>query len=673
MRRHGIALVSLHLRRLAAASVLLALPLLGQKETSDQTSAKAAAVQNATGSPVPSSESALTGFIDLGYRWRSDVAGSMDTYRSLVNLGEGPKVLGSEFTITGGKGAPLDTVHVRAYSWGDEPYATLHVDAFKARVYDFRADYRDLAYFNFVPSYADPLLSRGIVLNEQAFDQRRHISGITLDLRPGSHIIPYFGFDRTAASGSGVTTFASDANEYPVPLRSNDSTSLYRGGVRVELSRFFASVEEGGTVYQNNQNLFNTAPNNGNITAPVLGQKLTLGDMAAAYGIRGSSAYTVAQFTSQAVSWLDLYGQFRYSRPNTDVNFEQYAAGNFLLRSDALFYTGQQYLVTSAARLPHTSGSFGAEVRPFRRVRIMESWLTDRLDHTGSSNQLLATTGPANQYTSLLLSTLGSSYSQNEMNVIVDVTPKVVLRGGYRYVWGDASQAILPPAGLASVDHGTLRRHVGIGGVTYRPTRKLTLTADAEAASSGGVYFRTSLYDYQKVRGQARYQLSNSLNFAADVTTLANQNPAAGLNYDSFSHFESLSLFWSPRNGRYWTLQGAYTHSALRSDISFVEPQTFAPSLSRYRENGHTASGLITINPWRPDRHAPKISAGGAFYESAGSRPTSYFQPLAKVFVPLGRNAALFADWRYYGYGEAFYLYEGFRAHTVTAGLRLMR
>ena len=48
-----------------------------------------------------------------------------------------------------------------------------HLDAKKAKLYDFSADYRDMAYFNFLPSYADPLLSRGIVLNEQSFDTRR--------------------------------------------------------------------------------------------------------------------------------------------------------------------------------------------------------------------------------------------------------------------------------------------------------------------------------------------------------------------------------------------------------------------------------------------------------------------------------------------------------------------
>ena len=41
--------------------------------------------------------------------------------------------------------------------------------------------------------------------------------------------------------------------------------------------------------------------------------------------------------------------------------------------------------------------------------------------------------------------------------------------------------------------------------------------------------------------------------------------------------------------------------------------------------------------------------------------------------LPVTKNLSGFAEWRYYGYGEAFYLYEGFRTHLVTAGLRFTR
>src|SRR5580704_16344941 len=80
-------------------------------------------------SPVPSTEPSLTGWIELGYRWRTDVGGSFDAYRSIINLGSGPKFLGTDFTLADPKHRWFDQIQVRANSWGDEPSSSLHLEA----------------------------------------------------------------------------------------------------------------------------------------------------------------------------------------------------------------------------------------------------------------------------------------------------------------------------------------------------------------------------------------------------------------------------------------------------------------------------------------------------------------------------------------------------------------
>jgi len=628
-------------------------------------------------SPVPSGESWLTGSIDVGYRWRTDVGGSLDTYRSIVNLGSGPKLLGADFTLTDPKHRAFDQIRVRANSWGDEPYQTIHVDAKKSKLYDFSADYRDMAFFDFLPSYADPLMGRGIVLNEQSFDTRRRLGNFQLDLLPGNWFIPYFAYDRDSGSGTGATTFVSDSNEFPVPNTLRDQTSLYRGGVRFELRRFHATLEQGGTTFKDDQSVFQNpgSTNFGNVATPIFGQTTDLTNLLAAYGVRGTSIYSKALFTAEATSWLDLYGQFLYSQPDTNVYYRQTDAGNLLLQSQLLFYSSQQYLVSAAAKLPHTSGSLGAEIRPLRRVRIVQSWLTDRLHNTGSaaSTQTLTSSGISQQTAALLASSLVTNYSQEEIDLFYDATSKLTLRGGYRYVWGDARDAVLPREGLMSADQAKLRRNVGIGGVTYHPTQKITVRTDAEVASSGGAYFRTSLYNYQKVHAQARYQALTSLSLTADFTLLDNNNPVPDVNYDFRSQQESLSLFWSPLGGKFGDFQGSYTRSTLHSDIGYLVPQTLTPQTSLYRDDAHTATALFNVKLPQVQGLAPKLSAGGSFFISSGTRATSYYQPLATLWLPVGKKLSLFADWRYYGYGEAFYLYEGFRTNLVTTGLRFTR
>ena len=624
-----------------------------------------AAIAQTPESPVPAAEPALTGWVDVGYRWRTNVAGSFETYRSIVNLGAGPKLFGAEFTLIDPKKRLFDQLHLRAQSWGDDPYGTFHLDARKATIYDFRADYRDLAYFNNLPSYADPLLARGIVLNQQSFDTRRHLGAFSLDLLPGNWLIPYLAYDRDSSSGSGVTTFTATSNEYAMPMFARDQTNLFRGGMHLEKRRFHATVEEGGTTFNSNESLYQNSGklNPGNRNTPIFGQALDLTSLVATYGIHGNSTYTKALFTSNAFRWLDVYGQFLFSQPDSNVNYSESATGNFYLPSQMSFYQSEQYLVSASAKLPHTTGSFGLELRPVERIRITESWLTDRLHNSGAS-------ASGAQF---LASSLASNYSQTETNVFWDATTKLTLRGGYRYVWGEVRDAVLPQQGLVGTERSKLRRNVGLGGLTYRPIQKLQLTAESEAASSGGVHFHTSLYDYQKVRTQARYQATDTLSLALDVIYLNNENPTPGLNYKFRSQSEALSFFWSPGAGKLFSVQGSYNWSALRSDILYLVPQTLLLQTSSYRENANTGTALVNVNLPHIGAHAPKLTAGGSFFISNGSRPTKYYQPMAKLWLPVSKHVQGFAEWWYYGYGEAFIPYEGFGTHLAAVGLRYTR
>ena len=116
-----------------------------------------------------------------------------------------------------------------------------------------------------------------------------------------------------------------------------------------------------------------------------------------------------------------------------------------------------------------------------------------------------------------------------------------------------------------------------------------------EGGSSGGAYFRTSLYDYQKVRAQARYSVTASLSLSADFTILNNHNPLPGVGYDYLAHQESLSVLWSPAGGKRWDFEGSYSRSDLRSNIGYLSPQDLAPQTSLYRDNSHTATALFNL------------------------------------------------------------------------------
>jgi hypothetical protein len=622
--------------------------------------------------PTPSTEDWLTGSIDLGYRFTS-VGGSNDTYRSVVNLGSGARLFGLDFTILDPKKRLFDRLDVRAYNWGGDPYNTVHVNASKRGIYDFNFDYRDIAYFNFLPSFADPLLGSGIVLDENSYNTRRRMSDFQLDLLPGKRIMPYLAYGRDSGQGTGITTFETDNNEYPVSDNTFDKTDNYRAGVHLEFNRWHVTLEQGGTTLREDQQAYMSGFNAGNNTAPFFGQQLDLTGLTQAYGIRGDSIYTKGLFTASPFSWVDFYGQFLYSRGETDVSYNQLDYGSFVVLSSLLFYTGEQALEFAETKEPHTTGSFGFELRPLKRVRVIESLMTDRL-HTAAASLLtdmILSPSSVAQTTPLSLSSLlVMNYNQEQVDILLDVTRRLMLRGGYRYVWGDAEApaALIAGVGLESSE---LRQNVGLAGVTFRLSQKLSANLDFEGASTSHAYFRTSLYNYQKMRARARYQVTARLSLQASFSLLDNQNPSPGINYDFLSRQNSLSATWTPGKGV--SVLGEYTRSTLRSNINYLEPEFLIPELSLYRDDAHTASGLVDVALPGYASLTPRLAFGGSLFISSGSRPTSYYQPLARLSIPLHKNLAWNSEYRFYGYGEAFYQYEGFHAHILQTGIKLSR
>ncbi len=667
-----------------ASVLLVAIPLLAQQAApppaptvatspAPATTPAPAAPDATAASPTPSAEEWITGSVDFGYRF-TGVGGDNDVYRSVVNLGQGPRLLGLDLTIVDPKKRLFDRLDIRANNWGGDPYNTLHVDASKQGIYDFNFDYRDIAYFNLLPSFADPLLGTGIVLDEDSYFSRRRMSDFQLDLLPGHRIIPYLAYGRDSGEGTGITTFESDLNSYPVADHMFDKTDNFRGGVRLELNRFHATLEQGGTTLRDDQQAYDSTVNYGNSYVPYFGQTLDLTNLAEAYGIRGSSIYSKGLFTASPFAWLDVSGQFLYSLPNTNVNYTQSDAGNLVEQQAILFYTAEQALGFATGKQPHTTGSLGFELRPLKRVRILQTWMTDRM-HTAAAGLFADTIFQpggmlAGTAETPLTSLLVVNYNQEQTDVLVDVTHKLTLRGGYRYVWGDAETGNLLIAGPGQ-ESSEMRQQVGIAGINFRATQKLSFNGEFEGAESSHAYFTTSLYNYQKMRARARYQLAQKLALQASFSLLNNQNPTPGINYNFLSRQNSLSAFWTP--SKRVSILGEYTRSTLYSNINYLEPEYLSPETSLYRDNAHSASSLIDVVLPGYAKLAPHLAFGGSLFISSGSRPTTYYQPLARLSLPLHKGLVWKSEYRYYGYGETFYELEGFRARILQTGLAISR
>ncbi len=113
-----------------------------------------------------------------------------------------------------------------------------------------------------------------------------------------------------------------------------------------------------------------------------------------------------------------------------------------------------------------------------------------------------------------------------------------------------------------------------------------------------------------------------------------------------------------------------YDRSTLRSDIRYLA-LFLAPATSSYRERAHTATSAVDVT--LPGLPGGKLTLGGSLFISSGSRPTRYYEPLARLSLPFHKNVYWNTEWRWYGFNEQFYYYEPFRTHLFQTGLRLTK
>ena len=214
-------------------------------------------------------------------RSRSAIAGSAASaeastrYRSIVDLGSGPKLTGADFTITDPKHRLFDQIHVRAPILGRRSVSN-------GCIWTHRKQ-RSITSARTIATSPTSIFcrptpircsSRGIVLNEQSFDTRRHFASFSLDLLPGNWIHSLFCFRSRFRLGHRRATLRHRRQRIP----GAESIARHRpiciaAGVRIERRRFHVTLEQGGTTFKDDQSLFQPPGTNlGNVHAPIFGQ-----------------------------------------------------------------------------------------------------------------------------------------------------------------------------------------------------------------------------------------------------------------------------------------------------------------------------------------------------------------------------------------------------------------
>ena len=619
-----------------------------------------------------------TGFVDVGYRSIMNLGGNQDYYRSVVNLGNGPRLLGAnlDFQSPLGNKKYFDNIHFDASAWGGDPYNTMRLFAKKAGVYEFTFNYRNVDYYNFIPTFANPLLLEGVLVGQHSYDTAIRTMDFELTLRPGKKISPFLGYSRDSFFGPGITTYTGDGNEFPVNNKVQNSSNYYRGGVILNLRKTNIILEQGVVTFKDDQAVYWAGvTNTGNRQSPVLGVTTTLDQLNQNYHVRGTTPVSKFQIVSTPWEKLTVTGRFVYSQPDLDFDYNQYASGNFVSFGVARIYTGNIANAVSSGELPHILGNASVEYRPWNRFRIVDNWITDRL-HTAPTSTLGQTltgtdplSGPPDpdntfSYSATESNRLAVNLNQNQIEGIVDLTSKLSARAGYRYVWSDTQLlAFNPIEGNQAI---SINRNVAVAGFNYQLKRKASLGFDFEDSTGNRVFSRTDILDYQKARIRGRYKIWKSLDVSGSFFLLNFQNGRPDLNYNFTSNGYSISLNVIPNGGKRFMATLDYSKGDVNSDIIIRIPQTLAESQSVYLENSHFGNLNLDFAIYRGFR----FNLGGAVVTTSGNRPINYYQPHAGFLIPLGSKLYWTTEWRYYGFNDKEYAFQDFRVNMITAGIR---
>lgn len=621
---------------------------------------------SSAGAQDPAAGEFFSGFAEIRNRFVSSVGGSRDVYRSVVNLGEGPRLTDAGLDYRDPNGRYADELHFSASAWGGDPYNTAHVDASLAGKYELNVNYRNVAYFNNLPSFANPLLSDGVLLSQRSLDVTRRQLDADLVLLPGKRVSPYAGFSLAQGFGRGRTLFVSGGDEFPVGTELDDRLITARGGVKLSLGDWGITLEAGDTQFQDRQEVaYAGPPLDGNRNRPILGRDPMLESLSQRYRADGGGAFWRSVLQATPAPRVSLSGQFLWSRPNVDVTQQLNADGDFFSPLLLTAYSGVVEQSLGDAYRPRKSGSGSVELRLHPRLRVIESFYTDRMRVAGASSLAQMLDGaPGASLDEIVSTTLDFRFSREQTDVVFDASRFFTLRGGRRYDWGGAET---PPPSLGfdpERNIGKTRRHVALAGAAGRLFEgRLRLTADVEASPGNRTFFRTGLQEYQKGRASARLRIAQGLSVQSTFRILNNKND--DVDFDFQSRQLSTAVSWTPSGGRF-TVLGDYVWSTIRSDIEIVGLPFFTVQSVDYRDRAHMAGAYVETR--LPSESTLRF--GGSLAVNRGSRPTDFYQPEAGFSTPLHERVKAVAQWRWYGFGENALGIESFRAHTFSAGLR---
>ncbi len=645
---------------------------------------KAAAKEQAAQAAAPAQPAGTEGFtfgayqghssFEVGYRFSSGIDGNDQMYRSQVNLFEGARLLNSYVSLRSAPGTGLfDRLDLSVSNWGD-PYNTARINISRSDLYDFRASYRNLNYYNFISNFANPQLDRvGNTFAQHKLNVDNRMSNIELRLFPNRRIVPFVGFSRNTSAGPGFTTVESTGNEFLLHTRWDYASNEFHGGLQFNFSTLNITVEQGYRTLRNHTTVTDADQPQGNEgTRPFMGQVISLDSLSRAYFGKTKLPTTKILAKFSPFQNLRMTGRYLYTMGDVESALGESRSGNLISLEDFLVYGSANDSFSGRAKKPNHNGAFLIEYSPFSRLTLTDS--VDTLDYHISGAGLLSTFfvnatslfGPGTPGNAFSQSQLDTEFIYNEVRnqaeLEYDLGGGFAVRGGHRYTYVDVHNN--DSDDIADTNHS---RRAALVGLVYRPGRWLRLDLDYEKTKTNAPITRTDLFNWDQFNFDWRVGSWKGLSFNGRVSVQRNSDPAIDTAFKAHNKNYTAGLSYEPSER--FNISVDYSRSKLLSDFSIVLPQNLLTARSIFDERVSGFGGRMAVGIYR----SSKLELGYRGVINRGTAPIEFHQPYASLWIPFGANFALKPTWQYFGYTDKLFGFETYKSHLVTFSLVFTR
>ncbi|RMG45348.1 MAG: hypothetical protein D6723_18470 [Acidobacteria bacterium] len=625
-----------------------------------------------------------TGSLEFGLR-QALLGGNQDVYRSQVNLGSGIRLwdVFIESRSPENTGPLYDYFTYSMRSWGGDPYNTIRLRMERHRRYRFDFHYWRMDYVNLLPTFANPLLGEGVIINQHSFQQSRRTQSYRLTLFPDTGHQIRFGYDRNYAFGQALTTFTLGLDEFVLhdPIRT--TTNDYHLGIDLRLKKINLTVEQDFRSFKDDiatfqpEGLVNTGnnPQPGPVGAAEP-QQMQLTSFRRNDGVRGFTPATRLALHSHLSEQLSVTGRFIYSDGDVDFNRDEILSGTLFDLQALRFIRRQSTAVVSHASKPHTRADVSVRYEPTRRLQITNSLhFTHFVIASGSLARTLEILGMDLQgnppspeevermLTSLLNERIFLNSFRNRLEVSYDLLPSLVLRGGYRFT---RRRAVLHlPVPVRGGEESVLRTHTGMAGLSWRLARRIRLFTRFERGSADNVFTRVAPYHVTRFHLRSTVQPTDKWQLSTQYLLNDSRNPNPFVDNVQRNRIFNISSSWFPHPR--FGLDVGYTRSDISSVTDIVNPRTMETGRSVYIANDNVVDADLNVSPFA----AFRMSIGYSLINSQGTFPLNYHQPRAEVRYTFPRRFTWIVTWQWYGYNEKGRALQDYRGHLLTSRLRI--